>query len=142
MQEIGKFNKTINVIPNNMEKYMAFMISDLVFIDSFQFISSSLIDLANNFPKDGFRYIKQEFGSASPSPPPLPRPPPTPRFNNKTAGYIPTKNEFYSKLSDERISITDYKHAQTIWTTFNCKTMADYHDLYLKTDVLILADVF
>ena len=35
MQEIGKFNKEINVIPNNMEKYMAFMISNLVFIDSF-----------------------------------------------------------------------------------------------------------
>ena len=61
------------------------------------------------------------------------------RFKEKE---LPLKNEFYSKLSDERISITDYKHAQTIWTTFNCKTMADYHDLYLKTDVLILADVF
>ena len=32
MQEIGKFNKNINAIPNNMEKYMAFMTSDLVFI--------------------------------------------------------------------------------------------------------------
>ena len=32
MQEIGQFNKTINVIPNNMERYMSFMISDLVFI--------------------------------------------------------------------------------------------------------------
>ena len=48
MQEIGKFNKTINVIPNNMERYMAFMISDLVFIASFQFMSSSLSNLANH----------------------------------------------------------------------------------------------
>ena len=55
---------------------------------------------------------------------------------------LPPKNEFYSKLSDENISDSDYKHAQTVWKTFNCKTMGDYHDLYLKTDILILADVF
>ena len=46
MQEIGKFNKNINAIPNNMKKYMAFMTSDLVFIDSFKFKSSSLSNLA------------------------------------------------------------------------------------------------
>ena len=55
---------------------------------------------------------------------------------------LPPKNEFYSKLSDENISDSDYEHAQTVWKTFNCKTMGDYHDLYLKTDILILADVF
>ena len=65
MQEIGKFNKNINVIPNNIEKFMAFMISDLVFIDSFKFMSSSLSNLANNLPKDGFHCIKNEFGSAT-----------------------------------------------------------------------------
>ena len=53
MQETGKFNKVINVIPNNMETYMAFMIDrNLIFIDSFQFITQSLSDLANNLPKD------------------------------------------------------------------------------------------
>ena len=49
MQEIGKFNKVINAIPNNMEKYMAFMFDDLMFIDSFQFMNQSLSDLAYNF---------------------------------------------------------------------------------------------
>ena len=40
MQEIEKFNKDINIIPNNMEKYMAFMIDrNLIFIDSFQFMN-------------------------------------------------------------------------------------------------------
>ena len=54
MQEIGKFNKDINVIPYNMEKYMTFMIGSLIFTDSFQFMNQSLSNLANNLPKDGF----------------------------------------------------------------------------------------
>ena len=64
MQEIGKFNHGINVIPNNMEKYMAFIIDrNLIFIDSFQFMNQSLSDLANNLPKDGFYHIKNVFDS-------------------------------------------------------------------------------
>ena len=61
MQEIGKFNKGINVIPNNMKKYMAFMVDDLT-VDSFQFINQSLSNLANKLPKDGFYHTKNEFG--------------------------------------------------------------------------------
>ena len=59
MQEIRKFNKGINVIPNNMENYMAFMIDrNLKLIDSFQFMNQSLSNLANDLPKDGFYHIK------------------------------------------------------------------------------------
>ena len=65
MQEIGKFNKTINVIPNNIEGYVAFMISDLVFIDSFQFINSSLSDLGNNLSKESFHHAKNVFNSGA-----------------------------------------------------------------------------
>ena len=36
----------------------------------------------------------------------------------------------------------DYEHAQKVWKEFKMKTMGDYHDLYLKTDVLLLTDVF
>ena len=64
MQEIGKFNKDINVIPNNMEKFMAFMIDkNLIFIDSFQFMNRSLFNLANNLPKHDFYHTKNEFCS-------------------------------------------------------------------------------
>ena len=40
-----------------------------------------------------------------------------------------------SELTDEKISDSDYEHARTVWKTFKCNTIGDYHDLYLKTDV-------
>ena len=52
------------------------------------------------------------------------------------------KENFYSSLRDERVSDKDYEHAEQIWRELEIKTMRDYHDLYLKTDVLLLADVF
>ena len=55
---------------------------------------------------------------------------------------FPTKEAFYSMLSGLRISDEDYAHAQKVWKAFNCKTLGDYHDLYNRTDVLLLADVF
>ena len=55
---------------------------------------------------------------------------------------LPPKIKFYSTLTDYDISDSDYEHVKTVWKTSKCKTMGDYHDLHLRTDVLILADVF
>ena len=52
----------------------------------------------------------------------------------------PSANESSAKM--EHISDADYKHAQAVWKAFECRNLVDYHDLYLKTDVLLLADVF
>ncbi|XP_068720593.1 uncharacterized protein [Montipora capricornis] len=60
------------------------------------------------------------------------------KFNEK----LPPKEEFYSILNDEHITDDLYKHAQNVWNTFNLKNMGEYHDLYLKSDILLLADVF
>ena len=160
MQQIGKIAKkhtyknkrgeechmNINCIPNNMEKYMAFMLGNhLVFLDSFQFMSSSLDNLIKNLPDEAFKYTKQGFKNE--------------QFNlmkqkgiypydhmdsfdkfNETK--LPEQQHFYSILNNEHISDEQYKHAQNVWDTFNLKTMGDYHDLYLKSDILLLADVF
>ena len=48
----------------------------------------------------------------------------------------------FSSLKDKCISEKDYLKANNIWNVFKINTMGDYHDLYLKTDVLLLADVF
>ena len=159
MQEIGAIVKNntytkngkeikmdINAIPNNMEKYMAFMLGNhLTFIDSFQFMSSSLDKLVSNLPAEALKYTNKRFQKE--------------KFKlmtrkgvypydymdsfekfNKTE--LPTKEEFYSILNNEHITDEDYSHAQKVWNTFQLQTMGEYHNLYLKSDILLLADVF
>ena len=59
MQEIGKFKMEVNVIPNNMEKYISFSLGKhLVFIDSIQFMASSLEDLVSNLSPEDFRIVQ------------------------------------------------------------------------------------
>ena len=55
---------------------------------------------------------------------------------------LPSRESFFSLLSNEGILESDYQQAHKVWKLFNMKNMGDYHDLYLKTDVLLLADVF
>ena len=61
------------------------------------------------------------------------------RFNETE---MPSIENFYSQLTDSDISRDDYRHAKDVWNTFNLKNMGEYHDLYLKTDILLLVDVF
>ena len=159
MQEIGaivekntytnkkgeKCQINFNAIPNNMEKYTAFMLGNhLTFIDSFQFMSSSLEKLVGNLPKESFKYTSEVFKGNNldmmirKGVYPYDYMDSFDKFNEQ----LPPKEEFYNILNNEHISNEDYKHAQKVWKTLKCKTMGDYHDLYLQSDILLLADVF
>ena len=160
MQEIGAIVKKhtyknykgrememqINAIPNNMEKYMAFMLGDhLVFLDSFEFMSLSLDKLVSNLPKDDLKYTSQAFKGrrlelmTRKGVYPYDFMDSFEKFNQKE---LLTKEDFYSILNDQHISDEDYQHAKKVWNVFKCKNMGQYHDLYLGSDVLLLADVF
>ena len=159
MQEIGaivkdyeytnkdgkKCQMNINAIPNNMEKYMAFMLGNhLTFLDSFQFMSSSLDKLVNNLPKESLKYTSKMFKGT--------------KFDlmvrkgvypydymdsfDKFKSQLPSQEDFFSILNNEHISDENYQHAKNVWNTFNLKNMGEYHDLYLQSDILLLADVF
>ena len=55
---------------------------------------------------------------------------------------LPPKEAFYSKLSMSGVSDQDYEHARRVWREFGIKDLGEYHNLYLKTDVILLANVF
>ena len=55
---------------------------------------------------------------------------------------LPEKEKLYSSLGGKGITDEEYAHAQEVWATFGCQDRGDYHDLYVATDVLLLAYVF
>ena len=55
---------------------------------------------------------------------------------------LPTKEQFYSVLNDQTITNDEYYHAKKVWKAFNIETIGEYHDLNLKSDVLLLTDIF
>lgn len=55
---------------------------------------------------------------------------------------LPTKEQFYNRLHESHISDADYEHVAKVWEAFGCATLRDFHDVYLLSDILLLADVF
>ena len=55
---------------------------------------------------------------------------------------LPNKEAFYSNLNMEDITDTDYRHANKVFKEFKLKNLGEYHDLYVQSDTLLLADVF
>ena len=136
---------------------MAFFLGgDLVFIDSMQFMNSSLDKLVKNLSDEDFIYLVKEFGAENlkilkqKGAYPYEYMNSFKRFNEDKlcAGkyfYSSTKDEKISedgKISDSYVSIEDYMVCERIWDKFKMKNMGDYHNHYLKKDVLLLADVF
>ena len=63
-------------------------------------------------------------------------------FEKFSEDKLSDRYEFYSSLKDECISEKDYLHATNVWNVFKMNAVGDYHDIYLKTEHLLLADVF
>ena len=163
IKQLAKLAGQLTCIPSTEEKYTSFSKKIKVdeyksrknsetvslnfkirFIDSFKFLQTSLANIVSNLQPADFKNTKAiiknnvslhtqkgvypyDYVSS---------------INKLYETQLLPKSELYSKLNDEDISDSDYKHALNVWNAFNCKTIRDYHDLYLKTDVLLLADVF
>ena len=65
-----------------------------------------------------------------------------PNGKNLKKPNFPPKDAFYSKLNMAGVKDEDYEHARSVWREFEIKDLGEYHDLYLKTDVILLANVF
>lgn len=143
---------SIKLLPLNKDKYLSFRkyiektSICFKFIDSFRFMSESLDNLNSYLDENQRSHIKsfakteEEF-----------------RFLQRKGVFpyeymnswekleetkLPPIEKFYSHLRQQNISLLEYEHAQNVWKVFKIQNLKQYAELYLKTDVLILADVF
>ncbi len=164
VKSLGLEKGEIRCIPKTDEKYISFSKNipmetyiddngkekghylEMRFLDSFKFTLKSLDKLVETLGKDQFGTLTSQMFISSESLELLKRKGVFPYeymtdFSKLSETRLPPKEAFYSQLNDSHISDEDYVHAKNVWETFGCETMRDYHDLYLKTDVLLLADV-
>ena len=162
IKQLSKIKGDFTCIPSTEEKYISFskkvkadeyqnkdgktisLNFELRFIDSFKFLQTSLANLVKNLQPDDFVNTREIFKDKIGL---LTRKGVYPYdyvscISKFDETQLPSQKEFYSKLNDEDITDDEYQHALNVWETFGCKNIRDYHDLYLKSDVLLLADVF
>ncbi|XP_060869078.1 uncharacterized protein LOC132943926 [Metopolophium dirhodum] len=151
--ELAYDSKSINVIPNSEEKFISFSkylssTFTIRFIDTMRFMPSSLESLAENLVTPGlekFREAAKHFAAGDMSLVTRKGVYPyeyTDSWEKLDEDSLPGKDEFYSTLHEKAIEDDEYDHALVVWQHFACKTLGEYSDLYLKIDVLLLADIF
>jgi hypothetical protein len=151
LSEAHKFVKNIKCISTSSEKFMCFDFCNLKFIDSFKFLGASLSKLVENITKDANNHVtydalhfsKAYFGDnikymsrKGIYPYSYPK-----NFDVFNLG-LPAKVEFFDKLSNKHVEQSEYDFANEVYEVMNCQNFGDYHALYLKSDVLLLTDVF
>lgn len=146
---------SIKIIPKTKENYISFTkfilspdggLIQLRFVDSFKFLGASLDKLAKTLQKHDFHYLKESFPNESQLNL-LTRKGVYPyEYVNNLKRYeeksLPSSQYFYNSLNDEQVTKEDYSHAQNVWKQFGINNLGEYTDLYLKTDVLLLTDIF
>ena len=142
----GEEPLNIDVIASNAEKYITFKIGKhLKFIDSYQFMASPLANLAKALPDNKFIYTSEAFSGERLDLMKAKGVYPydyMDSFQKFSETQLPKRDDFYSLLTNEEISESEYAHAQKVWETFGIKNMGQYHDLYLRSDVLLPADIY
>ena len=150
IQNMNRFQRDkVKIIPKTSEKYLSLKVKNLFFKDSYQFLLSSLSDLANNLKEKGEKYFSilcsifkndiQRNLCFQKGIYPYSYMDSILKMYEKT---LPSKEHFTNDLTGDAISDTDYELAQKVWSTFECKNMKDYTELYLLIDIILLADVF
>ena len=140
------FYGDIHVTPLNDEKYLSFWVGNLRFIDSFQFLSTSLDNLVLLLLKRGrdkFTHTNKFLGDddlvLAKGVYPYSYMTGPEKFAEK---QLPPIEAFHNTFEDEPCPVKNYNWAREIWAHYNIKTTRDYHDHYLLSDFLLLADVF
>ena len=163
IKKLNVIEGNIDCIPNNEEKYISFSKTiktreytnkrgeiknkkfKIVFKDSMKFMLSSVEALVNNLSEDDFKNLEKYFI-------------PEEIKLLKQKGFYPyeymdnieklkdtkppPQKAFYSKLTGKGINNNNYNHVLEVWKTCKIKKLKEYHEVYNKTDVLLLADVF
>ena len=156
MEAIGKQKRRrISCIPNNLEKYISFSLGNIVFLDSLQFLNASLDQLVANLRVDGQNKFPHTFNYMRVKYPDIPLNAVDLLLKKGVYPYdymdseekfhetcLPPREAFYNTLNEQDLSEEEYRHAQMVWQTFGMKNLGDYHNLYMETDVHLLADVF
>ena len=162
IRELAKYTTGMGVIAKNMEDYISFSIKvevnkyidkgsnervkemELRFTDSIKFMSSSLDSLVNNLAKGGHEFWGFESCNDCQHESlirkgiyPYEYMDSWDKFKETS---LPSMERFYSSLNMSGVSDGDYKHACSIGREFGIRNMGEYHDLYLKTDVVLLAN--
>ena len=145
MKYEDKYNK-VKLLSKSSENYISIDYGSnykkLRFLDTYRFMLKGLSDIAKSM--DEFPILEKEFEGDTDLLKqkgfyPYEYMNSSKKFKDKK---LPEVEQFYSKLKRETITKEEHKHAQRVWEHYNCKTLLDYHNLYLKSDVLILADAF
>ena len=165
VKNLGKTEGNIKCIPKNEEKYISFskeivvdeytnkkgekieIMHEIRFLDSFKFMTSSLENLVRNLAKSDLKKLKETEKSFVDGVKLLSRKGIYPydymsKIEKFSETQLPPKEDFYSKLNDCGVSDDDYNYVKKVWKEFGNKTLGEYHDLYLQSNVLLLADVF
>ena len=141
----------VKCIPNNEEKYISVSFKfelegkqrhEIRFLDSFKFIKEALSTLVESLGKEDLKETMRFFGERSQLVSqkgvyPYEFMDGFDKFNKQ----LPKKTAFFSRFNQEKVSDKDYQRACKVWEEFSLQNMGEFHDLYLMTDVLLLADV-